>query len=73
VCYIGRRGLKIKKGDYVYTPRFCAVKIEEVFESSKEAREAGYTEPTHYDKDPEYSIAGKHIGTNRMIFAAIKR
>jgi len=61
----------MEKGDYIKTPRFLTVKIAEVFEDNKTAREQGYTEPTHYD-DEDYEILGKHIGTNRMIFAAIK-
>lgn len=60
----------MKKGDYIKTPRFLTVRIEEVFENAATAREQGYTEPTHYDDD-NYEISGKHIGTNRMIFAAI--
>ena len=63
----------MKKGDSIYTPRFCTVKIEEVFETAKEAHEAGYHEPTHYDNNPEYAIQGKHTGTNRMNFAAIRK
>lgn len=62
----------MKKGDYVYTPRFCSVKIQEIFETEKEARAEGYTEPTHYD-NPEYKINGKHTGLNHMIFAAVRR
>lgn len=62
----------MKKGDRVYTPRFCTVIIEDVL-NRKEAREQGYTEPTHYDKDPEFNIYGKHTGTNRMVFAAVKK
>jgi hypothetical protein len=61
----------MKKGDYVKTPRFCTVKIEEVFENARSARAEGYTEPTHYEG--EYEILGKHTGINRMIFAAIKK
>jgi hypothetical protein len=63
----------MKKGDYIKTPRFLTVKIEEVFENRKESSKEGYTEPTHYDDDANYEILGKHTGTNRMIFAAIKK
>lgn len=63
----------MKKGDKVYTPRFCTVRIKEVFDTQKEARAAGYYEPTHYDKDPNYAIQGKHTGENRMQFAAVRK
>ena len=55
-------------GDSVKTPRFLTVKIQEVFSSVIDMEKAGYTEPTHYDG--LYEIKGKHIGENRMIFAA---
>lgn len=61
----------MKKGDYIYTPRFCNVRIEEVFENRDETRENGYTEPTHYKGD--YEVLGKSIGVNRMVFAAVKK
>lgn len=61
----------MKKGDMVHTPRFCTVRIAEVL-SSNEAAENGYKEPTHYNS-PDYDIYGKHIGTNRMQFAAVKK
>ncbi len=60
---------KIQAGDRIHTPRFCTVRIESVYESEKEAREAGYTEPTHYHREG-YGICGKSIGINRMVFAA---
>ena len=62
----------MKQGDYVQTPRFLQCKIEEVFNSAKAARAEGYTEPTHYDS-PNYDVCGKHIGVNRMVFAAIRK
>lgn len=62
----------MKKGDWVYTPRFCSVMLEEVFYSQSEAIKAGYNEPTHY-KDTEYGILGKSIGKNQMVFAAFKK
>lgn len=61
----------MKAGDYVETPRFCKVKIKEVFETRTTAMEFGFEEPTHYEG--EYEILGKHIGMNRMIFAAVKK
>ena len=62
----------MKAGDYVYTPRFCNVKIKEIFNTETTAREFGFEEPTHYN-DPDYDILGKSIGTNRMIFAAVRK
>lgn len=61
----------MKKGDRVYTPRFCNVTIKEVFESESEARENGYTEPTYYKGD--YVVLGKSIDMYHMVFAAAKR
>jgi hypothetical protein len=69
--YVYTTGGNMKKGDYVKTPRFLTVKIAEIFNTEEEARKEGYREPTHYD-GAEYEIVGKHIGTNRMTFAAIK-
>lgn len=62
----------MKKGDYIYTPRFCNVKIEKVFKNEENARKCGYNEPTYY-KDFEYGILGKNTGINEMIFAAFKK
>ena len=64
----------LKKGDYVETPRFLRVKISEILLPSQ-CRcpcgcEPGFTEPTHYEH-PYYDIFGKHVGENRMIFAAV--
>lgn len=61
----------MKKGDYIFTPRFCTVKIEQVL-SKEAAREHGFTEPTHY-RDNQYEILGKSIGLNRMVFAAVRK
>lgn len=63
----------MKPGDYVRTPRFLNVRIEEVFDNMEEARDAGYTETTHYRDDPNYGILGKSIGLNRMKFAAFRK
>lgn len=63
--------MKINKGDYVLTPRFCHVTIDEVYNTKHEARENGYTEPTYYDG--EYDIFGKSLGDCRMAFAAVKK
>ena len=61
----------MKKGDWVFTPRFCTVKIEAVFDSAAAAAAAGYTEPTHYQG--EYGIAGKSIDLYHMTFAAYRK
>jgi len=63
---------RIKKGDYIETPRFLKVQIQKVFKSEANARKAGYYQPTHYD-NYMYGIFGKHIGVNRMIFAAYEK
>jgi hypothetical protein len=63
-------GNSMKKGDRVNTPRFLTVKIEDVL-NPEQAREQGYTEPTHYDG--EYRILGKSTGLNRMVFAAVRK
>jgi len=65
-------GTYLKKGDWVETPRFLRVQIKEVLFRS-DAREQGFTEPTHYWDDPNYDIFGKSIGENRMIFAAVPK
>ena len=62
----------MKKGDYVDVPRFCKVKIEKVFRSRPNAAKQKFHEPTHYN-NPEYEILGKHIGPNRMEFAAVMK
>ena len=64
---------EIRKGDRIKTPRFSSVTIEEVFESEKEAKAAGYTETTHYWDNPDYGINGKSLDMYHMIFAAFKK
>lgn len=64
--------MKLKKGDIVYSPRFCSLEIQKVFKSEANARKAGYSEPTYYN-DRDYGILGKRIGMNRMIFAAYRK
>lgn len=61
----------VKKGDMVSTPRFCTVKIEEVFTTTEEARKNGYTEPTHYRGD--FEVLGKSLDVYHMEFAAALR
>lgn len=62
----------MKKGDNVYTPRFCTVTIEKVFNDYAEAVTSGYTEPTHYN-DGKYGVLGKSIDQYTMEFVAYKR
>lgn len=61
----------MKKGDYVNTPRFLKVRLEAVYGCPEELYAEGYKEPTHY-KNNEYTILGKSIGENRMLFAAAR-
>ena len=62
----------MKIGESYYTPRFCTVKIKEMFASRKEANESGYTEPTYWEND-EYGILGKSLDMYHMEFAGYKR
>ena len=62
----------MKAGDYIITPRFLRVKIEEVFDNKEAANAAGYTEPTHY-VDVSYGILGKSLDLYHMEFAAYKK
>ena len=62
----------MQKGDTIRTPRFLNVEISDVL-GRAEALDQGFTEPTHYYDDPAFDIYGKHIGENRMIFAAVKK
>lgn len=61
----------MKVNDYIYTPRFCNVKIHSVFENKDMAYQNGFTEPTHYHEFG-FTVLGKIIGENRMIFAGVK-
>ncbi|MFA5401265.1 MAG: hypothetical protein WC359_12530 [Dehalococcoidia bacterium] len=64
--------MEIKLGDRVKTPRFLTVRIAAMFESVDLAESCGFTEGTDF-RDEDYHIRGKHIGENRMVFAAAKR
>jgi len=57
-------------GDYINTPRFLRVRIDAVFAIKGDAKDCGYTETTHFWDKP-FEVWGKHIGPNRMRFAAI--
>lgn len=57
--------------DIIYTPRFCSVRIDAIYENIADARKDGYTEPTHYHKDG-YTILGKNTSPNHMVFAGAK-
>lgn len=59
----------MRKGDYVNTPRFLRVRLEAVYGCPEELYAEGYKEPTHY-KSEDYTVLGKSIGDNRMLFAA---
>ena len=62
----------MKIGDRYNTPRFCTVRIKEIFASRKEANDAGYTEPTYWEND-EYGILGKSLDMYHMEFAGYKK
>lgn len=59
-------------GQWVQTPRFCGVRIKEVFSSEADARAAGYTEPTYY-QGAEYGVLGKSLDLYSMVFAAYRK
>lgn len=61
----------MKIGDYVRTPRFCTVRISEIYTSKKAAIEAGFTEPTYYRDASGVEVLGKSVDLNRMVFAAV--
>ena len=61
----------MKKGDRVYTPRFCTVKISEIFADKEEAEKAGFTEPTYYEGD--FEIRGRSMDLYHMEFAAYRK
>lgn len=62
----------MKVNDYVMTPRFCTVRISEIFENKRDAVEAGFEEPTYYT-DSEFGILGKSLDMYHMIFAAYRK
>ena len=62
----------MKKGDKVYTPRFCTVEIKKVFRSKENAYKAGYKEPTYYD-DHQYGVLGKSLDMYHMVFAGYRK
>lgn len=59
----------MKIGDYVFTPRFCMVRIEGIYDTIQDARKSGYKEPTYYEND-EYVVVGKTLDMYHMEFAA---
>lgn len=61
----------MKIGDYVYTPRFCTVRISAIFVSEAAARAAGFCEPTYYKGN--YIILGKVLDMYSMEFAAVPK
>ena len=64
--------MELKVGMYVNTPRFCTVRIKEVFESEWQAGQAGYVEPTYF-ANPEWGISGKSLDLYHMEFAAYRK
>lgn len=64
-----------KRGDFVYTPRFCNVEISAIYGSKAEAYKNEFTEPTHYKKivdGVEYTILGKSLDLYHMRFALVR-
>lgn len=61
----------MKIGDSVYTPRFCTIRINAIFENEAEARTAGFCEPTYYKGD--YIILGKSLDMYHLEFAAVPK
>lgn len=59
-------------GQWVQTPRFCGVRISEVFSSEADARAAGFVEPTHY-QGTEWGVMGKSLDMYHMEFAAYQK
>lgn len=57
--------------EYVRTPRFGTVRIECTFPNLREARKAGYTEPTHYYENG-YTVMGWFYEENHAKFALVK-
>ena len=63
---------EIKVGTSIYTPRFCTVKIKEVFPDKASAVNSGYKEPTYWEH-PEYGCLGKSLDMYHMEFCAYKK
>lgn len=61
----------MKDGDRVYTPRFCTVIIERVFNNPMEAQKEGFTEPTHFHKNG-WTVFGKSLDMYHMEFAGCR-
>ena len=61
----------MKTGDRVFTPRFCTVIIERVFNNQMEAQKEGFTEPTHFHKDG-WTVFGKSLDLYHMEFAGCR-
>lgn len=63
----------MKVGDWVETPRFCGVRIQAVFDTEAEAREAGFKQPTYYDRGDGWDILGKTLDEFHAVFAAVRK
>lgn len=59
-------------GDWISTPRFCNVKIEQIFICKEEAFGEKFAEPTYYEDD-RYDVYGKSTDIHTMEFAAVKK
>jgi len=63
---------EIEAGDSIETSMFLRLYINEVFESEKEMRQAGYTEMIHCVND-NWKAGGKYIDEYIMEFAACRK
>ena len=61
----------MKKGDKVYTPRFCTVTIEKIFDNVKDMVRAGYSNDSYYCENG-WRVYGKSLDLYHMEFAASK-
>lgn len=61
----------MKIGDFIYTPRFCTVRISAIFATMAKALAAGFCEPTYYEGD--YIVLGKSLDVYSMEFAAVPK
>lgn len=64
--------MEMKVGQRYNTPRFCTVRICAMFNSRKEAEDAGFKEPTYWDNDV-YGILGRSIDMYHMEFAGYRK
>ena len=59
----------LQKGDHLYSPRFCDIAMEEIYDTTEELSQAGYNECT-YIKSDSWDVRGKSLDQYHMLFAA---